>query len=95
MTALLTVAVALVGLVSALWAADVWLSAATARLRRARLAPAPPYAYFDPASVLRVLWDDCPSCGCRHAPHEADGAVGFVRCVGCGHRRIAPEGGAR
>ncbi|MEV8477851.1 hypothetical protein [Streptomyces sp. NPDC051173] len=95
MTALLAVAVAVAGLAAALWAADVRLSAAAARLRQARLAPAPPYAYFAPASTLRVLWADCPSCGRRHAPHEADDAVGSVRCVDCGHRRFATEGVGR
>ncbi|KAB7850189.1 hypothetical protein [Streptomyces mobaraensis] len=93
-TVLLAV-VALAGLTAAVWAVDLRLARITARWRRARLRPAPPYAGFDMTVVYRVLWDDCPSCERLHAPHEADDETEIVRCVGCGHRRPATEEAAR
>ncbi|MBH1939122.1 hypothetical protein I5Q34_33520 [Streptomyces sp. AV19] len=92
MTTIVLAAVALAGLGAAWWAVAGRLAAHGARWRRGRLAPALPYAKFDAAAVYRVLWEDCPCCRRRHAPHEADDEAGIVRCVGCGHRRPAAKG---
>lgn len=75
--------VGLGGLTAAAWSINGRLITAAAALRKARLAPAPPYAGFDLDLVYAVRYLPCLPCGRLHLPHEVDDRARTARCVEC------------
>ncbi|MGK5731394.1 hypothetical protein [Streptomyces sp. URMC 124] len=75
--------VGLGGLTAAAWSINGRLISATAGLRRARLAPQPPYADFSVADVYAVRYLPCAPCARPHLPHEVDDQECTARCVEC------------
>jgi hypothetical protein len=70
------------------WAVQTRLADAV-RTMRARHAPGPECAHFDPAAANLIVLLDCGQCA-RHTPHEDD-QHGTARCVACGTERPAGE----
>ncbi|MCF3101482.1 hypothetical protein IPZ58_07800 [Streptomyces roseoverticillatus] len=79
---------------AAAWSINGGLITVSARLRRARLAPQPPYAIFALDLVYAVRYLPCRPCARLHVPHEVDDRERTARCVECRTTRplIAEEG---